>query len=145
MIVKTEKFIDIETVFEMCSGWEDRYQYLIDIGREMPSLEDDKKIDAYRVDGCVSNVWLVPKIETCNGNKCFFFQADSDSFLVRGIISILSALINGQPVNEIVNEDIRSFISHLKLDEHLTTQRSNGLMSMISKIHEWVRIAYEKG
>ncbi|MCL4140741.1 UNVERIFIED_CONTAM: hypothetical protein GTU68_051432, partial [Idotea baltica] len=97
----TTAFEDIAETFEFLDDWEDRYAHVIDMGREMPPLDDAFKVPATKVDGCASQVWLVPSVE----NGVFTFQGASDAMIVSGLIAILHALYNGLPVDEIAGVD----------------------------------------
>ncbi|SFA74277.1 Cysteine desulfuration protein SufE [Poseidonocella pacifica] len=126
----TKAFEDIAQDFEFLDDWEDRYRYVIDLGKKMPPLEDALKVPATKVDGCASQVWLHPEIE---GNT-FAFRGDSDAMIVRGLIAVLGALYNGLPVNEAARLDAGGQLARLGLQDHLSAQRSNGLRAMIERI-----------
>ena len=122
--------------FEFLDDWEDRYRYVIDLGKELPAYPDDARDTAHKVQGCVSQVWLKtlphegqdPKLE---------FLGDSDAHIVRGLVAIVLALYSGHKASEILAIDANEFLKKLGLDEHLTPQRSNGLRSMVARIrHE---------
>ncbi|AKS46325.1 Cysteine desulfuration protein SufE [Octadecabacter temperatus] len=126
----TTAFEDIAETFEFLDDWEDRYAHVIDMGREMPPLDDAFKVPATKVDGCASQVWLVPKVD----DGVFTFQGASDAMIVSGLIAILHALYNGLPVNEVAGVDARAEFERLGLNDHLSAQRSNGLRAMIERI-----------
>lgn len=126
----TTAFEDIAETFEFLEDWEDRYAHVIDMGREMPPLDDAFKVPATKVDGCASQVWLVPKIE----DGVFTFQGASDAMIVSGLIAILHALYNGLPVDEVAGVDARAEFERLGLNDHLSAQRSNGVRAMIERI-----------
>ncbi len=126
----TENFEDIAETFTFLDDWEDRYAHVIDMGREMAPLDDAFKVPATKVDGCASQVWLVPKIE----DGVFTFLGASDAMIVSGLIAILQALYNGLPVGEVVKVDARAELERLGLNDHLSAQRSNGLRAMIERI-----------
>ncbi|AVO36574.1 SufE family protein [Pukyongiella litopenaei] len=116
--------------FEFLEDWEDRYRYVIEQGRAMAPLDDALKVPATKVDGCASQVWLHPRIES----GVFSFEGDSDAMIVRGLIAVLRALFNGLPVAEVARVDARSEMARLGLNDHLSSQRSNGLRAMIERI-----------
>ncbi len=126
----TTAFEDIAETFEFLDDWEDRYAHVIDMGREMPPLDDAFKVPATKVDGCASQVWLVPKVE----DGVFTFQGASDAMIVSGLIAILHALYNGLPVEDVAGVDARAEFERLGLNDHLSAQRSNGLRAMIERI-----------
>ena len=116
--------------FALFSDWEDRYRHVIELGRAMPPLDDSFKVPAYKVDGCASQVWIMPRIE---GGR-FDFQGDSDALIVRGLIAILHALYAGVPVAGIAAIDAPQELGRLGLQDHLSAQRSNGLRAMVERI-----------
>ena len=123
-------FEEIVEDFEFLEEWEDRYRYVIDLGKAMDPLDEALKVPATKVDGCASQVWLHPVIE----NGVFRFDGESDAMIVRGLIAVLRALYNGLPVAEVVGVDARAAFERLGLNEHLSAQRSNGLRAMIERI-----------
>jgi len=125
-------FEELVDTFEFLDDWEDRYRHVIDMGKAMDPLEDALKVPATKVDGCASQVWLVPKIE----GDVFTFRGESDAMIVRGLIAVLSALYNNQPVKEIVKIDAPAELGRLGLNDHLSAQRSNGLRAMVERIRE---------
>jgi len=126
----TQAFEDIAETFEFLDDWEDRYAHVIDMGREMPPLDDAFKVPATKVDGCASQVWLVPTVE----DGVFTFQGASDAMIVSGLIAILHALYDGLPVEQVAKVDARAEFERLGLNDHLSAQRSNGLRAMIERI-----------
>ncbi|PXW70541.1 cysteine desulfuration protein SufE [Loktanella sp. PT4BL] len=125
-------FEDLVETFEFLDDWEDRYRHVIDMGKAMPPLEDALKVPATKVDGCASQVWLVPKIE----DNVFTFRGESDAMIVRGLIAVLSALYNEQPVGDVMKIDAAAELGRLGLNDHLSAQRSNGLRAMVERIRE---------
>ena len=128
----TPAFEDIAETFEFLDDWEDRYRHVIDLGKAMPPLEDSFKVPAYKVDGCASQVWLRPVIA---GGR-FDFQGDSDAMIVRGLIAVLHALYSGVPVGEVAAIDAAAELARLGLNEHLSSQRSNGVRAMVERIRQ---------
>ena len=125
---------DITSDFAVLDDWEDRYRYLIELGRELPPLPDDLRTDANKVRGCASQVWLATEIRSEGGNPVLHFLADSDAHIVRGLIAILSAIYNDRPVDEVLTIEADPIFEKLGLKEHLTPQRSNGLASMVARV-----------
>lgn len=116
--------------FEFLEDWEDRYRYVIEQGKAMDPLDDAFKVPATKVDGCASQVWLRPIID----NRSFRFDGDSDAMIVRGLIAVLRALYNDLPVDQVAHVDARAEMARLGLNDHLSSQRSNGLRAMIARI-----------
>ena len=130
----TDAFEEIADTFEFLEDWEDRYRYVIDLGKAMPELEEAFRVPATRVEGCASQVWLLPEIEGQGGAATFRFRGESDAMIVRGLIAVLGALYNGLPVREVLDVDAGAEMARLGLDEHLSSQRSNGLRAMVARI-----------
>lgn len=130
-----EAFQDIVETFEFLDDWEDRYRHVIEMGKAMPALDDALRVPATKVDGCASQVWLVPRIEGTGTEATFRFEGDSDAMIVRGLIAILGTLYNGQTVSEVIGTDAQGALGQLGLDQHLSAQRSNGLRAMIARIN----------
>ena len=129
-----EAFEDIAETFEFLEDWEDRYRHVIDMGKAMDPLEEALRVPATKVDGCASQVWLVPEIEGQGGAAVFRFRGDSDAMIVRGLIAILRALYSGLSVAEVLNVDAGAEMARLGLNDHLSAQRSNGLRAMVERI-----------
>ena len=127
---------NIRADFAMLDDWEDRYRYLIELGRELPPLPDALRTDANKVRGCASQVWLSSdmKREAAGDAPTLHFQGDSDAHIVRGLIAVLFALFNDRAPGEILKGDARALFAELGLSEHLTPQRSNGFFSMVERI-----------
>lgn len=125
-------FEEIVEDFAFLDDWEDRYRHVIDLGRAMPPLDDALKVPATKVDGCASQVWLVPHVD----GPAFTFEGDSDAMIVRGLIAVLRALYDGTPVAEVRGIDAGAELARLGLNDHLSSQRSNGLRAMIARIRD---------
>lgn len=125
---------ELVEAFEMFDSWEDRYRFLIDMGKGMEPLFDLEKTDRHRVTGCQSNVWLVPDIETQNDEKILRFRADSDSTIVRGLIALLHTIYDGQTPRAILDFDVDALMQRLGLDQHLSMGRRNGMAGMVARI-----------
>jgi cysteine desulfuration protein SufE len=121
---------DLVDEFDLLDDWEQRYRYLIDMGKALPALPDEERSEETRVKGCVSQVWL---IEERDGDK-HIFRADSDAHIVRGLAALLLRLYSGRTGEEIHSVDARDVLKRIGLAEHLSPQRSNGLASMIGRI-----------
>ncbi len=125
---------EIAADFSLLDDWEDRYRYLIELGRTLEPLPEALRTDANKVRGCASQVWLATNIQRRDETPGFTFLADSDAHIVRGLIAILSAIYNGRPLDEALTIDPDPVFEGLGLKEHLTPQRSNGLASMVARI-----------
>ncbi len=123
-------FEEIAETFEFLDDWEDRYRHVIELGRGMDPLDEALKVPATKVEGCASQVWLVPTIDAGR----FDFRGDSDAMIVKGLIAILHALYSGEPVDEVPRIDAGGELARLGLNEHLSSQRSNGLRAMVERI-----------
>ncbi|PHQ96769.1 MAG: cysteine desulfuration protein SufE [Marinosulfonomonas sp.] len=129
-------FEEIAETFDFLDDWEDRYRHVIDLGKAMPALEEAFQVPATKVDGCASQVWILPQIDGQGGTAVFSFRGDSDAMIVRGIIAILHALYSGQTVAEVLQIDAAAEMARLGLNDHLSAQRSNGLRAMVVRIRE---------
>ncbi|QYZ71070.1 SufE family protein [Neotabrizicola shimadae] len=128
----TEAFEDIAETFDFLEDWEDRYRHVIELGKAMPPLDDSFKVAAYKVDGCASQVWIRPVLD----DGRFDFQGDSDAMIVRGLIAVLHALYSGLRPAEVVAVDAPAELRRLGLEDHLSSQRSNGLRAMVARIRQ---------
>ena len=134
---------EIRDNFEVLDEWDDRYRYVIELGRKLAPLPEGQRTDANKVPGCVSQVWLATTIEHRDGRPLVSFAGDSDAHIVRGLVAILIAALSGRPATEIVSEDPLALFDRLGLGEHLTPQRSNGLRAMVDRIKSDARRAVE--
>ncbi|TYC65305.1 SufE family protein [Stappia sp. BW2] len=131
----TTSLSDILETFDFLDDWEDRYKYLIDLGKEMPDLSDAEKSDANKVRGCVSQVWLITTTDkTSDGEPVLSFKGDSDALIVQGLVAIVTSVFSGKTAKDILDTDVEAIFAKLGLQEHLTPQRSNGLRSMVGRI-----------
>lgn len=124
---------DIVEAFSLLDNWEDRYRYVIELGRELPAYPETLRDSAHKVSGCVSQVWLALN---ANGDHdpILTIQGDSDAHIVKGLVYILLCFYNGKRASEIVSAKVEDLLNNLGLDQNLTPQRSNGLKSMIVRI-----------
>jgi cysteine desulfuration protein SufE len=132
----TEAFQEIADTFDFLEDWEERYRYVIELGKAMEPLDDALRVPATKVEGCASQVWLVPEIEGEGGAATFRFKGDSDAVIVRGLIAVLAALYNGLTIDEVSRVDAAAELERLGLHDHLSSQRSNGLRAMVGRIRE---------
>jgi cysteine desulfuration protein SufE len=126
---------DIRSDFAVLDDWEDRYRYVIELGRSLAPLPDEFRTDANKVRGCASQVWFATRVEPDDGGAPrLTFKADSDAHIVRGLIAILLAIYDHRSADEILATEADPIFAGLGLKEHLTPQRSNGLASMVARI-----------
>ena len=129
---------DIEEIidnFAVLDDWDDRYRYLIELGRELPPLAEAAHSDGNKVQGCASQVWLDTQVRRDSGSgPVLTFAGDSDAHIVRGLIAILFAIFSGKPARDILAADALALFERMGLREHLTPQRSNGFRSMVERI-----------
>ncbi len=130
----TPAFEEIAETFEFLEDWEERYRHVIELGKAMDPLEDAVKVPATKVEGCASQVWILPQIEGQGGAAVFRFRGDSDAMIVRGLIAVLHALYDGLTVAEVLKVDAGGELARLGLNDHLSSQRSNGLRAMVERI-----------
>jgi cysteine desulfuration protein SufE len=128
--------------FSVLDDWDDRYRYLIELGRELPPLAAEAHNDANKVQGCASQVWLDTTVRP-NGTSgpVLMFAGDSDAHIVRGLIAVLFATYSGKAAQDILSTDAVTLFEKLGLKEHLTPQRSNGFRSMVERIRSDARSA----
>lgn len=131
-----QKLSEIQADFALLDEWEDRYRYVIELGRMLKPLPDELRTDANKVRGCASQVWFASSIKRQDGcgSPQLSFEADSDAHIVRGLIAILFAIYDGNSADEILARDSDPIFAELGLKDHLTRQRSNGLASMVERI-----------
>lgn len=127
-----EETDDLVDEFDLLDDWEQRYRYLIDMGKALEPLAEADRNDINRVKGCVSQVWLI----TDRDGDVLNFRADSDAHIVRGLAALLLRLYSGRTSEEILSVDAREVLARIGLAEHLSPQRSNGLNSMIGRIRQ---------
>jgi cysteine desulfuration protein SufE len=127
--VTAEDIVDTLGFFD---NWEERYKYIIDLGKELPPMDESLRTEQYLVRGCQSQVWLV---DEWRAGK-LFFQADSDAFIVKGLLGVVLAAFNGKTPGEILAFDIDAYFAQLDLLQHLSSTRGNGLKAMVKRIQE---------
>jgi cysteine desulfuration protein SufE len=129
--------------FEVLDSWDDRYRYLIELGRKLAPFPDAARSEVNKVQGCASQVWLVSNAQPAKngGGPVLEFLGDSDAHIVKGLIAILFSLYSGQAAKKILDTDAVALFEQLGLREHLTPQRSNGFRSMVDRIRTDARAA----
>ena len=134
----SEKGQSLVEDFSFMEDWTEKYQYLIDLSKNLAPMDTKFKVEDYLIKGCQSKVWLKASFE----NELINFQADSDAIISKGIVAILLSVLNDRKPNEILNADL-SFIDQIGLKEHLSPNRANGLSSMLKQI-KFYALAYSK-
>jgi cysteine desulfuration protein SufE len=134
-ILEVEKEIIDE--FSLFDSWDDKYEYIIDLGKKLPPLDQEYKINENKVRGCQSTVWLAAE----NRDGKIFFKADSDAVIVKGLISMLIRVLSGHSADEIVNAPL-DFIREIGMMSHLAQTRSNGLLAMVKQMKNYA-LAYK--
>lgn len=123
---------EIVEEFALFDSWDDKYEYIIDLGKKLPALADQHKTDENRVKGCQSTVWLVAEYK----DGKIFYSADSDAVIVKGLISMLIRVLSGRKPDEIINAPL-GFIQQIGMTSHLAQTRSNGLLSMVKQMKNY--------
>ncbi|WP_018698556.1 SufE family protein [Amorphus coralli] len=137
---------DIATIveaFELIDDWEERYRYVIELGKDLPPFPEDARTEENKVRGCVSQVWLETAVSNEADGPHLSFQGDSDAHIVRGLVAILLSLYSGRTATQILATDAEATLGELGLREHLTPQRSNGLSAMVGRIRRDAEAALE--
>ena len=129
-----EAFEEVAETFEFLDDWEDRYRHVIDMGKAMEPLDEALRIPATKVEGCASQVWLVPDVEGTGPDAVVKFRGDSDAMIVRGLIAILISLYSGLTARDVLGVDAPAELARLGLHDHLSSQRSNGLRAMVERV-----------
>ncbi|GMG81309.1 SufE family protein [Paralimibaculum aggregatum] len=137
----SEAFEDLVAEFELFDDWEERYRYVIELGKAMPPLGEGERVPAHKVEGCVSQVWLVPELAGAGADARLDFRGDSDAMIVRGLIAVLHRLFAGQRLADVARTDAHAELARLGLDTALSAQRSNGLRAMVARLQGLARAA----
>ncbi|MEY3553840.1 MAG: hypothetical protein RL735_2188 [Pseudomonadota bacterium] len=132
---------DIIENFELLDDWDDRYRYLIELGRELAPLPEDAHSEDNKVRGCASQVWVETQVSRDAGEPVLTFRGDSDAHIVRGLVYLILTLYSGRNARNILETDAQDLFKRLGLDAHLTPQRSNGVRSMVERIKNDARNA----
>ncbi|WP_247654501.1 MULTISPECIES: SufE family protein [Microvirga] len=132
---------DIVSNFDLLDEWEERYRYLIELGRLMEPLSDEAHNDINKVQGCASQVWLQTDLDRREGNPVLHLRGDSDAHIVRGLVALLISLYSGKTASDALATDALGLFKELGLSEHLTPQRSNGVRSMVERIRRDAQMA----
>ena len=130
--------------FELLGDWEERYSYLIDLGKKLPGFSEAEKSEENRVHGCQAMVWMIME-QDAERPGSIRFRADSDAFIVRGLIAVLQLIFNRHTPEEIGQIDAKSILGRLGLDKHLSPTRKNGLFAMVERIRTLARTNSQPG
>lgn len=133
--LQTMRMDEVVSSFETLEEWEDRYRYLIDLGRRLPPYPDAARDAAHKVEGCVSQVWLNPRFSD-DAPPRFYFDGDSDAHIVKGLVALMMILFCGKTAEEIAATDAKAALETLGLARHLSPMRTNGLYAMVRRIRE---------
>ena len=125
---------EITEEFQELEDWDERYDLIIDLGRELPKLPEELQTNDNVVQGCMSTVWMATQFDPDDDQKRIEIMADSDSIIVKGLIVLLMSFYGGRPAAEIVQKDAGEFFAQLGLNQHLSPQRRNGLFSMVKRL-----------
>ena len=125
---------DVLDAFEFLDDWEERYAYIIDLGKQLPGFPDDERVEENYVHGCQSQVWLIHRYDEDSGKLFLLF--DSDAMIVRGLAAIILVALNGKTPRELLATDIDELFEQLDLFRHISPTRGNGLRAMVGKIRD---------
>jgi cysteine desulfuration protein SufE len=132
---------EIVSNFDLLDDWEERYRYVIELGRMLEPLSEEAHNDANKVQGCASQVWIETRLDASNGKPVLHLVGDSDAHIVRGLVALMISLYNGKTPKEALSTDALALFKELGLAEHLTPQRSNGVRSMVERIRRDAQLA----
>jgi len=131
---------DIRENFELFDDWEDRYRYVIELGGKLPPFPEDARTDENKLRGCVSQVWILPRLSDDVPPR-LYFDGDSDAHIVKGLVALMMLIYSGKTPDEVLEIDARAILGELGLAEHLSPSRTNGLFSMVNRIREMAAAA----
>ena len=139
--MSTPAFEEISENLSFLDDWEDRYRYLIELGGTLKPISEVERSAANKVNGCVSQVWLVTETEQNGGQTVLRFRGDSDAMIVKGLVAVLIALFSGETPERIADIEALEILDAMGFREHLTSQRANGLVSMVERMQHEARAA----
>ncbi|WP_394805431.1 SufE family protein [Kordiimonas aestuarii] len=132
MSLENTTIVEILDTFEFLEDWEDKYRYIIDLGRQLPPLAEHEMSDEYKVRGCQSQVWLIPEV---SDDGRIYLRGDSDAHIVKGLVAMMLLIFSGKTAEEIKATDARAILDQLGLASHLSPGRANGLFAMVERIY----------
>ncbi len=133
----------LKSDFELLDDWEDRYRHVIELGKDLPPLDDGARTSANKVRGCASQVWLVSRISGPPSDPVVTYSGDSDALIVKGLIAIAFMIYSGRKARDILATDAAPILRELGLNDHLTPQRSNGFAALIERMRAEARSALQ--
>ncbi len=133
---------DLVDTFEMLDDWEERYRYLIELGRKLPAMPDAEHTEDHKVRGCMSQVWLAGEVDA---EQRLHLRGDSDAHIVKGLIALILALTDGRTAREVLDTDIKAAFAQLGLESHLSMNRRNGFYAMVERIRQMAATAVGAG
>lgn len=125
---------DVLDAFELLDDWEERYAYIIDLGKQLPEFPDDERVEENYVHGCQSQVWLIDHFDEDSGR--LYLLIDSDAMIVRGLAAIILVALNGKAPRDLLTTDVDELFEQLDLFRHISPTRGNGLRAMVGKIRD---------
>ena len=125
---------DLVEDFELFEDWEERYRYIVDLGKKLPPMPEEEKVEDNKVRGCMSQVWMTSQVDDSTNPSTLSFRAYSDAFIVKGLIAILLELYSGRTPQEITELDATEALTRLGLESHLSPNRRNGFVAMVGRI-----------
>jgi len=131
---------DLIDTFDMLGDWEERYRYLIELGRKLPDMPEAEHDEAHKVRGCMSQVWLAGDVDADDGQR-LHLRGDSDAHIVKGLIALILALTDGRTAREVLDTDIKAAFAQLGLESHLSMNRRNGFYAMVERIRQMAATA----
>lgn len=126
---------DVIDTFSLITDWEERYRLLIDLGRNLPGVREEEKTEANRVQGCTSQVWLIPEVDP-GEPPIIRFRADSDAYIVKGLLAIILLVYSGKSAHEIADTDITEIFTQLGLEQNLSPNRRSGFYATVQRIKD---------
>lgn len=131
---KSTTLDDVVDAFEFLDDWEERYAYIIDLGKQLPDFPDDERVEDNYVHGCQSQVWLIHHFDEDSGR--LYLMIDSDAMIVRGLAAIILVALNGKSPRDLLTTDVDELFEQLDLFRHISPTRGNGLRAMVGKIRD---------
>lgn len=132
---------EVTEAFSLIDDWEERYRYVIELGKALPPLRPDQRTEDNRVKGCASNVWVVTHVRDPGPDAVLTFEGESDAHIVKGLVALTLAFYSGRPARDILASDAFELFRSFGFEQHLTPQRSNGVRAMIERIRADARAA----
>ncbi len=138
-MTNTSPITPLAEIIDNCAyldDWQDRMSYVIELGRKLPEMPEEKRTSETKVQGCASQVWLVTHASDATSDPILTFEGESDAHIVRGLVAIVLSIFSGKPASDIIKTDALDLFDRMGLIEYLTAQRANGLRSMVKRIKD---------